>query len=206
MEDNFEFTESQKKEIYNRYLKPLKLRISQIMLYARKDAENFLKEYNKLIENISDKDLMGRITKLETQLTEYEETKGKQKIFNKKRKIIIRQIEEIEQISGNLSLEDFEKEVLELIMRYREDIENYQFDDRDAIEEKLYQLKAKLIVRQVKEQSLEKVEFSQDDEVGLMIYMNKEISRLAQNKDSKVRSYVKKMKQYIIDGRNRSIA
>ena len=200
MGDDYKFTESQKNEIYNKYLKPLKLKISQIMLYDTKSAVEFLQKYNELIENTPDAELMDKITELEMQLASYEKGEGKQKSFNEKRKIIIGQIEELEQTSDNLSFADFEQEVANLTARYRENLKNYEFDDRDAIEEKLYQVKAKLIMRQVKEQYPERIELSPEDEMGLMVYISKELNRLGQNKNPKAKSYVERVKYNIMGG------
>lgn len=200
MGDDYKFTESQKNEIYNKYLKPLKLKISQIILYDTKGAVEFLQKYNELIENTPDAELMNKITELEMQLTSYEKGEGKQKSFNEKRKIIIGQIEELEQTSDNLSFADFEQEVANLTARYRENLKNYEFDDRDAIEEKLYQVKAKLIMRQVKEQYPERIELSPEDEMGLMVYISKELNRLGQNKNPKAKSYVERVKYNIMGG------
>lgn len=200
MGDDYKFTESQKTEIYNKYLKPLKLKISQIILYDTKGAVEFLQKYNELIENTPDAELMDKITELEMQLTSYEKGEGKQKSFNEKRKIIIGQIEELEQTSEKLSFEDFEQEVANLMARYRENLKNYEFDDRDAIEEKLYQVKAKLIMRQVKEQYPERIELSPEDEMGLMVYISKELNRLGQNKNPKAQSYVERVKYNIMGG------
>ena len=200
MGDDYKFTESQKNEIYNKYLKPLKLKISQIILYDTKGAVEFLQKYNELIENTPDAELMNKITELEVQLTSYEKGEGKQKSFNEKRKIIIGQIEELEQTSDNLSFADFEQEVANLTARYRENLKNYEFDDRDAIEEKLYQVKAKLIMRQVKEQYPERIELSPEDEMGLMVYISKELNRLGQNKNPKAKSYVERVKYNIMGG------
>ena len=200
MGDDYKFTESQKTEIYNKYLKPLKLKISQIMLYDTKSVVEFLQKYNELIENTPDAELMDKITELEMQLASYEKGEGKQKSFNEKRKIIIGQIEELEHTSDNLSFEDFEQEVVNLMARYRENLKNYEFDDRDAIEEKLYQVKAKLIMRQVKEQYPERIELSPEDEMGLMVYISKELNRLGQNKNPKAQSYVERVKYNIMGG------
>lgn len=200
MGDDYKFTESQKTEIYNKYLKPLKLKISQIILYDTKGAVEFLQKYNELIENTPDAELMDKITELEMQLTSYEKGEGKQKSFNEKRKIIIGQIEELEQTSDNLNFEDFEQEVANLMARYRGNLKNYEFDDRDAIEEKLYQVKAKLIMRQVKEQYPERIELSPEDEMGLMVYISKELNRLGQNKNPKAQSYVERVKYNIMGG------
>ena len=109
MGDDFKFTTGQKNKIYNEQLKPLKLRISQILLYDTKSAITFLQEYNQLIENTPDNELMDKITELEFRITEYEKGQGKEKSFEDKSKTIIMQIEELNTMSENLSLDDFEQ-------------------------------------------------------------------------------------------------
>lgn len=81
MGDDFKFTSGQKNKIYNEQLKPLKLRISQILLYDTKAAITFLQEYIELIENTPDNELMDKITELEFRITEYENGQGKEKKF-----------------------------------------------------------------------------------------------------------------------------
>lgn len=200
MGDDYQFTDGQKATIYNKDLKTLKLRISQIALYDPKGAAEFLRKYNELIENTPDSELIKKITELEWQLTSYEKGEGQQRSFSETRKILIRQIEELEQISDNLSLADFEQEVEKLMNRYTENLKNYEFDDRDALEEKLYEVKAKLIMRQVKEYYPERIELSPDEEIGLMVYMSQELNRLSKNKNPKAQSYIERIKYNIMGG------
>lgn len=54
MGDEIEFSERQKNGIYIEYLRPLKLKISQILLYDTKIAAEFLNKYNDMIEDSKD--------------------------------------------------------------------------------------------------------------------------------------------------------
>ena len=83
MGDDFKFTTGQKNKIYNEQLKPLKLRISQILLYDTKAAITFLQEYNELIENTPDNELMDKITELEfrIELQNMKKDKAKKKVL-----------------------------------------------------------------------------------------------------------------------------
>ena len=200
MGDDFKFTPGQKNKIYNEQLKPLKLRISQILLYDTKAAITFLQEYNELIENTPDNELMDKITELEFRITEYEKGQGKEKSFEDKSKTIIMQIEELNTMSENLSLDDFEQEVSKLIENYKDKLGDYNFGDRDEIEDKIYELKAKLITREVNEFYPDSIDISKEDEIGLMMYLNKELNRLQQNKNPKAKSYVERVKYNLMSG------
>lgn len=200
MGDDFKFTPGQKNKIYNEQLKPLKLRISQILLYDTKAAITFLQEYNELIENTPDNELMDKITELEFRITEYEKGQGKEKSFEDKSQTIISQIEELNTMSENLSLDDFEQEVSKLIENYKDKLGDYNFGDRDEIEDKIYELKAKLVMREVNELYPDNIDISKEDEIGLMMYLNKELNRLQQNKNPKAKSYVERVKYNLMSG------
>lgn len=200
MGDDFKFTTGQKNKIYNEQLKPLKLRISQILLYDTKAAITFLQEYNELIENTPDNELMDKITELEFRITEYEKGQGKEKSFEDKSKTIIMQIEELNTMSENLSLDDFEQEVSKLLENYKDKLGDYNFADRDEIEDKIYELKAKLVMREVNEFYPDSIDISKEDEIGLMMYLNKELNRLQQNKNPKAKSYVERVKYNLMSG------
>lgn len=200
MGDDFKFTTGQKNKIYNEQLKPLKLRISQILLYDTKVAIQLLQEYNELIENTPDNELMDKITELEFRITEYEKGQGKEKSFEDKSKTIIMQIEELNTMSENLSLDDFEQEVSKLIENYKDKLGDYNFGDRDEIEDKIYELKAKLVMRDVNELYPDNIDISKEDEIGLMMYLNKELNRMQQNKNPKVKSYIERVKYNLMSG------
>ena len=200
MGDDFKFTAGQKNKIYNEQLKPLKLRISQILLYDTKVAIQLLQEYNELIENTPDNELMDKITELEFRITEYEKGQGKEKSFEDKSQTIISQIEELNTMSENLSLDDFEQEVSKLIENYKDKLGDYNFGDRDEIEDKIYELKAKLVMREVNELYPDNIDISKEDEIGLMMYLNKELNRLQQNKNPKAKSYVERVKYNLMSG------
>ena len=200
MGDDFKFTAGQKNKIYNEQLKPLKLRISQILLYDTKAAIMFLQEYNELIENTPDNELMDKITELEFRITEYEKGQGKEKSFEDKSKTIIMQIEELNTMSENLSLDDFEQEVSKLLENYKDNLGDYNFGARDEIEEKIYELKAKLVMREVNELYPDNIDISKEEEIGLMMYLNKELNRLQQNKNPKAKSYVERVKYNLMSG------
>lgn len=200
MGDDFKFTPGQKNKIYNEQLKPLKLRISQILLYDTKAAITFLQEYNELIENTPDNELMDKITELEFRITEYEKGQGKEKSFEDKSQTIISQIEELNTMSENLSLDDFEQEVSKLIENYKDKLGDYNFGDRDEIEDKIYELKAKLVMREVNELYPDNIDISKEDEIGLMMYLNKELNRMQQNKNPKVKSYIERVKYNLMSG------
>lgn len=200
MGEDFKYSEEQKNGIYNKYLRPLKLKISQILLYDTKSATIFLYEYNEIIENTPDSELLNKITELELKLEEYEKGQGKQKSFEDKSRTIIQQIEDLTATCEQLNIEDFDQEFSTLMMRYRENFKNYSFEDKDSIEGRMYELQAKLIMRKVKENYPDEIEISEEDETGLMIYMNRELSRIQQNKNPKAKSYIERVKYNLMGG------
>lgn len=50
MGDEMKYSEGQRNQIYEKYLRPLKLKISQILLYDTNAAADFLKKYNNLLQ------------------------------------------------------------------------------------------------------------------------------------------------------------
>lgn len=151
MGDGIEFSEKQKNEIYVEYLKPLKLRISQILLYDEKSASEFLKKYNDLLENTKDNELLDKITDLEIEIGEYEKKIGKTKRFEEKSKAIISEIDDLIHNENKFSFDEFNEKVQSLLEKYKEDILGYSFKDRDIIEEKFDELRDQLTLRKVKE-------------------------------------------------------
>ena len=112
MGDEMKYSEGQRNQIYEKYLRPLKLKISQILLYDTNAAADFLKKYNNLLQKTSDSELLDKITELELEIEQYEKTLGKEKTFQDKSSIIIGQVEELLYESEQFTLEDFEKEVV----------------------------------------------------------------------------------------------
>ena len=64
MGDEMKYSEGQRNQIYEKYLRPLKLKISQILLYDTNTAADFLKKYNNLLQKTSDSELLDKITEL----------------------------------------------------------------------------------------------------------------------------------------------
>ena len=115
-EVNNSFTEGQKNVIYKEMLVPLKLKISQILLYDTKIALEFLQEYNEIVEN---EDTLGnhiiqRITELEFKMQNYMSNAGKEKAFQERSNAILQRIEDLMINSIQLSLEEFEIRLAEI--------------------------------------------------------------------------------------------
>ena len=113
MGDEMKYSEGQRNQIYEKYLRPLKLKISQILLYDTNAAADFLKKYNNLLQKTSDSELLDKITELELEIEQYEKTLGKEKTFQDKSSIIIGQVEELLYESEQFTLEEFEKNINE---------------------------------------------------------------------------------------------
>lgn len=200
MGDEIKYSEGQRNQIYEKYLRPLKLKISQILLYDTNAAADFLNKYNNLLQKTSDSELLDKITELELEIEQYEKTLGKEKNFQDKSSIIIGQVEELLYESEQLTLEEFEKEVHSLVQRYRENFSGYSLEERDSLEAKIYELQARLILKRVNQEYPEKIDISQEDEIGIMIYLNREITRLQQSKNPKIKNYVEKIKYELMGG------
>lgn len=202
MVDEIVFSDKQNNEIYIEYLRPLKLKISQILLYDTKKAAEFLNKYNDIIENTKDSgmELLERITDLECEIKEYEQGEGKRKTFEDKSEIIITEISEMIENSEKLNVEEFEKRLKTLVENYKENFSNYSFKEKDGIDEKIYELQAELILKKVQQNDLDKIEIDQEDEIGLMIYLNKEINRLQSNENFQAKNCVQKLKYNLMKG------
>ena len=204
MGDEIEFSERQKNGIYIEYLRPLKLKISQILLYDTKIAAEFLNKYNDMIEDSKDNEfeLLKKITDLEFEIKEYEQGEGKRKTFEDKSEIIITEINEMIENSEQLDVKEFEERVKALVESYKENFSGYSFKEKDVIDEKIHGLQAELILKKVQQNSLDTIEIDKEDEVGLMIYLNKEINRLQSNENSQVKHCVQKLKISLMRGRD----
>lgn len=102
--------------------------------------------------------------------------------------------------SEKLNIEEFEKRLKTLVENYKENFSNYSFKEKDGIDEKIYELQAELILKKVQQNDLDKIEIDQEDEIGLMIYLNKEINRLQSNENFQAKNCVQKLKYNLMKG------
>ena len=185
-EDNItHLSAKQKDTIYKEMLKPLKVKISQILLYDTKAAFQFLQVYNQIIENEeqSVNGFMDAIAQLEIDIELYQKSIGKEKAFEERSKVILQIIEDLMSNSIELSIEEFETKFIRLKSDYDEERENYSFEDRDIIEQKIYELQANLIMRQVASgKSSDELQqtISEQDKAGLNIFVLEQINKLRQ--------------------------
>ena len=184
-EDITNLSKSQKDVIYKEMLEPLNLKISQILLYDTNTALQFLQEYNRIIENEeqSCNALIQSIVELEVNISKYENSEGKEKIFKAQSKAILHSIEDLMRNSSGLSIQEFEGKFASLKFNYDKERGNYSFEDRNEIERKLYELQSSLIMRQVASgktaEYLAKT-ISDKDKKGLNIFVMQQINSLQQ--------------------------
>ena len=57
-----------------------------------------------------------------------------------------------------------------------------------------------LIFKRVNQEYPEKIDIPKEDEIGIMIYLNREITRLQQSKNPKIKNYVEKIKYELMGG------
>lgn len=196
------YSDNQRDIIYTEMLKPIKLKISQILLYDTESAMSFLQKYNDILKSVKEQGILSKITELEFEISEYERNAGKQKIFEYKSQSIIQQIKDLQIDGDRLSFEDFESEFRRIKQTYQTDLQMYSFEDRDAIEQQLYDLYGKVMLRKVREGSIEQSQVSKKDIMGLTIFMNKEIGKLSQSTNPIVQNAIERIKFLLMDGEN----
>lgn len=128
------FSDVQRNVIYNEMLKPIKVRISEILLYDTEASMKFLQKYNEILKSTNEQDILSEIVELEMEIGIYEKNEGLQKSFEVKSQSIIQQIKDMQRDGDMLSLEDFESEFNELKQTYQTTFSKYSFQAREAIE------------------------------------------------------------------------
>ena len=187
------------KNVYKEYLMPLKARISSIMLYDSDSGIEFLNKYIELLKKMDDLEIgsiMTEIANLEFQIGQYESNKGKVEMAGEKGNIILNNILDLLAREEELSTEDFEQEFLKIKDSYS-DIGSYDYSDADAIESRLYQLQASLLMRKIREEGLTDLhdEIQAEDVSGLTLALNTKINGLMENPSQEVQERVNKIKK-----------
>lgn len=190
--------------IYKENLMPLKAKISSIMLYDSDSGIEFLNKYNELLKKMDDLELgsiMAEIADLEFQIGQYESNKGKAEIADEKGKIILDNILDLLAREEELSTEEFEQEFLKLKDSYSLDVGSYDYSDADAIESRLYQLQASLLMRKIREEELTDLhdEIKAEDVSGLTLALNTKINKLMENSSQEVQERVDKIRIITMD-------
>lgn len=193
------FSDVQRNVIYNEMLKPIKVKISEILLYDTEASMKFLQKYNEILKSTNEQDILSEIAELEMEIGIYEKNDGLQKSFEDKSQSVIQQIKDMQIDGDRLSLEDFEGEFKRLKQIYQTTFQKYGFQEREAIEQQLYELYGKVMVRRVREGNTDEVEVSKEDVTGLTIYMNSEIGRLSQNSNPQVQNAIERIKFKLMD-------
>lgn len=196
------FSDGQRDVIYNEMLKPIKVKISEILLYDTEAAMKFLQKYNDILKCTNEKDILAKVADLEFAISGYEKNAGSQKSFEYKSQSIIQQIKDMQIDGDRLSLEDFENEFNRLKQTYQTAFQKYSFQDRDAIEQQLYALYGKVMVRRAREDATDEIEVSKEDVLGLTIFMNNEIGKLSQNTNPQVQNAIERIKFRLMDREN----
>lgn len=196
------FSDVQRNVIYNEMLKPIKIKISQILLYDTEAAMKFLQRYNDIIKLTNEQDILSKISELEWDIGLYQKNDGLQKSFEYKSQSIIQQIKDMQVDGDRLSLEDLEKEFNRLKQTYKTTCQKYSFQARDTIEQQLYDLYGRVMVRRVREGDLDEIEIPKEDVAGLTIFMNNEIGKLSQNTNPQVQNAIERIKFKLMDEEN----
>lgn len=195
------FSDNQRNTIYEDMLKPIKLKISEILLYDTETAMQFLQEYNAIIKSKQEKEMLSKISDLELQIDSYERNMGSTKSFEDKSDAILQQIKDMQTDGRKLSLEEYEDEFDRLSKTYKSMVSKYSFEDRDRIEQALYELYGNLMVRRVKEGSVDEVQIPEEDILGLTIYLNGQIDKLSENATPQVKNILERIKFKLMSGK-----
>ena len=195
------FSDNQRNTIYEDMLKPIKLKISEILLYDTEAAMKFLQEYNAIIKLKQEEEMLSKISDLELQIDSYERNMGSTKSFEDKSDAILQQIKDMQTDGRKLSLEEYEDEFDRLSKTYKSMVSKYSFEDRDRIEQALYELYGNLMVRRVKEGSVDEVQIPEEDILGLTIYLNGQIDKLSENATPQVKNILERIKFKLMSGK-----
>ncbi len=180
------FNNRQEHIVYEEYLKPIKLKILQILLYDSQKASELLNDYNEIIKDNSQKamDMINKINNLEAKLEEYEKGEGAKLKLKEQERIIYDTIEDLENKSYQLSVEEFIDAFLKLRKIYN-GIEHVNLEDLEKISIKFHELQAILIQRIVKENKnidLDDI-LQENDKAGLQMFIIQKINQLLQLED-----------------------
>ncbi len=194
---------SQRNTIYKEQLNPLKAKISQILLYDTETALQLLQEYNEIAKRGEDIDiatLLGDIANLEIKIQEYENSTGKEMLFKEQSVTISNQLDDLQVKSKQMDIGELESKFSEIKELYNKNLENYSYTDRDAIEQKISVVQAKIIMEKVRAGALDlHDEISKDDEARLTMTINNSIFTLMQSQNPNIQDIVNEIKYKMID-------
>ena len=203
-DNNITFSEAQRDKIYKDMLMPLKSKISQILLYDTEAAMEFLQKYNAIVKNEESLgiDILKKITELEFQIAQYENTQGKEKISEEQGKVLMQKIEDVSAHFSQLTTQEIEQELLSI----RNGLENFKYDNRDTLERRIYAIKVKLIERELQNGRTDLKEMIHpEDEQGILIAINDEIRLLEQSKDKRIQRMATQLKGKMMNRNTNSL-
>lgn len=202
MESNGYISKVQKDMIYTEYLAPLKAKIASILLYDTEKAGEFLQKYNDILKTGEQLGLniIDKITELKYEIEDYEQsTQGKEELYRDQSRIVIQQLEDLQQKQEELETKDFEYEFLNIKEIYEQNSSNYSYTDRSNIEAYMASTQAKLIIRKVRDGAIDlHDEIEEKDANGLVETINNGIFTLMQNEDPKIQNIVSEIKYKMI--------
>lgn len=187
-DSNAILTPRMKQSIYVKYLEPLKQRITDILLYDEETANEFLLQYNSMIEKDLGLRILRDITLLEEKVENYEKEEGKLRRYKHQSRILIRKIKELQTKVQQMKLQESEYEFKSIKEMYDGNVDDYEYKEKDKISQQIYLLQAKFIARKVVEEQVLDLycDISQEDENGLKIVLNNEIHKLLQSEDTQM--------------------
>lgn len=187
--------------IYKQYLTPLKVKISQILLYDTEQANILLQKYVNIEKNEdkSIKEIITDITNLEIEIQQYEENKGKEKLFENQSEIILSQLDDLKEKCEELDIKVLKSKFLEIRELYNRNSNNYSYTDRSKIENKISEIQSKLIIKKVKEGATDLHDvISKDDIANLTIIINNTIFTIMQSQNPNIKDRINEIRYKMI--------
>lgn len=194
------FSPESKSSIYDKYMIPLKAKISEILLYDTETAIVFLKKYNEIAKKEDMTTIMEDTTELDFEINEYKKNKGKEKLFEGQSITIIQQLEKLLAECEELDIKDFENKFSDIKEMYSSNLVNYSYADREILEQKISSAQARLIMRKCRENILDlHSEIPEEDVARLTMAINNGIYTLMQSQNTNIQDIVNEIKYKMID-------
>lgn len=194
--EGYMYTDSQKEYIYLEMLKPIKLKISQIMLYDTEAAMRFLQAYNEIISQKegSKINILKQISELEFDINTYESSIGKQKKSEAQIQTVLYDINDLNARQHQLTREEFINQFSQLRKKYNQ-LNKSDIKNIDVVDDKLYELQIMLICRCNKESEGPIIGgiILPDDKEGLNIAINRRINEWIQSEDIRLKNRAQKI-------------
>lgn len=196
-------SEKQKDIVYRETILPIRAKIAEILLYDTDSALKFLERYNDIVKNEEDLgiDIVSEMAKLELEIYLYKQEQGNLKEYKEQSNVLMQKITELEENFEQLSLDELKQELLNIKQIHQNNLSNYSYSDRDKMEQHIYGMQAKYIIRKVTNEDVLDLhsEISQEDEAMLTMILNNKVFSLIQSENLDEQAIGKEIQYKMID-------